>query len=157
MKIDENGGRHPTIVPDVGIFGFYDGYRFLSNYHLCKIELDGRIYNSSEAAYMAMKCYNYDDRGLFIGDITPNNAKKLGNTVLLRPDWEHYRLIAMMQVLTAKFTQNQDLYDKLLATDGLYLEETNNWKDTFWGVDYNSNEGYNMLGKCLMAVRSAIK
>lgn len=157
MWIDENGARHPTILEGNGIFGFFDEYRWLSNYHLCKIELDGRIYNSSEAAYMACKTADDSDKQLFVGNITPVQAKKLGNQITLRHDWEHYRLIAMMQVLTAKFTQNQDLYDLLVSTGDVYLEESNNWGDVFWGVDYNSQSGHNMLGKCLMAVRSVIK
>ena len=157
MWIDDEGKRNPTIEPNIAIFGFFGQYRWLSNYHLCKIELDGNVYNSSEAAYMSCKCYVEEDARLFVGDITPVQAKKLGQTVLIRSDWEHYRLIAMMKVLTAKFTQNQDLYDLLLSTGDMYLEETNNWKDTFWGVDKNLDEGYNMLGKCLMAVRSSIK
>ena len=157
MWIDDEGARHPTVIPNLAVYGFFEQYRYLSNYHSCLIELDGRVYNSSEAAYMALKCYDEIDMNLFVGDVSPSQAKKWGTKVTLRPDWEHYRLIAMMQVLTAKFTQNQYLYDLLVHTGDMYLEETNNWNDTFWGVDINSNQGYNMLGKCLMAVREVIK
>lgn len=157
MWIDDEGARHPTVIPNLAVYGFFEQYRYLSNYHSCLIELDGRVYNSSEAAYMALKCYDEIDMNLFVGDVSPSQAKKWGTKVTLRPDWEHYRLIAMMQVLTAKFTQNQYLYDLLVHTGDMYLEETNNWNDTFWGVDINLSQGYNMLGKSLMAVREVIR
>lgn len=157
MWIDENNARHYTKIDGVAIYGFYDEYRYLSNFHVCEVKLDGKLYMSSEAAFMAEKTFNEYEKLWFVGDVTPSKAKRLGKEVTLRPDWEYYRVAAMMKVLIAKFTQNQDLYDLLVSTDKYYLEETNNWKDEFWGVDFSSKVGYNMLGKCLMAVRDSIK
>ena len=37
-----------------------------------------------------------------------------------------------------------------------YIEETNNWSDIFWSVDYLSGNGENNLGKILMDIRSKI-
>ena len=45
-----------------GQIGFFDEYRFLSNFHLCPIELDGVVYGSLEAAYQAAKCLYPEDR-----------------------------------------------------------------------------------------------
>jgi predicted NAD-dependent protein-ADP-ribosyltransferase YbiA (DUF1768 family) len=42
-----------------------------------------------------------------------------------------------------------------LATGNDYLEETNTWKDSFWGV-YNGI-GTNWLGKILMEERERIR
>jgi predicted NAD-dependent protein-ADP-ribosyltransferase YbiA (DUF1768 family) len=53
--------------------------------------------------------------------------------------------------------RNSDLKEKLLETGDRYLEETNHWKDTTWGVDYISNEGANHLGVILMDVRSVLQ
>ncbi len=61
----------------------------------------------------------------------------------------------MYRLLRAKFTQNSEIRQKLLDTGSAYLEETNYWHDTFWGV-YNGN-GENHLGKLLMLVRDEIR
>ena len=42
---------------------------------------------------------------------------------------------------------------RLIDTAGLYLEETNDWGDQFWGVD---GTGLNMLGHTLMFVRDFV-
>ncbi len=46
---------------------------------------------------------------------------------------------------------------KLLNTEELLLIEGNTWKDTFWGMDMNSGEGENYLGKILMNVREEFR
>ena len=38
----------------------------------------------------------------------------------------------MEEIVRAKFTQNQDMKQQLLATGNLVLEEGNGWHDTFW-------------------------
>ena len=158
MKIDEDGSRHPTLT-DNGIFGFFDDYRYLSNYHLCRVKIGDITYGSSEAAYMAEKC---PARKTEFHSLSPSEAKKLGQKVPLRSDWEYYRVIAMMKVLYAKFDQNKELGCLLKVTGNKYLEETNNWGDKFWGVsvvhrdNYIALDGQNILGRCLMAVREMI-
>ena len=151
MKII-NGEKISTVTA-TGIYGFFGKYRFLSNFHVCNIDIgDGIIYRSSEAAFMAQKTDNLDDRR-HLASLTPAAAKKFGRTVTLRSDWDHYRIIAMTKALTAKFTQHPELASELLKTMGLYLEETNDWHDQFWGVD---KTGLNMLGHCLMMIRDDI-
>ena len=60
----------------------------------------------------------------------------------------------MYEIVLAKFTQNPDLKEKLLATGDEYLEEGNTWGDTIWGtVD---GVGENRLGKILMRVRDEL-
>ena len=60
----------------------------------------------------------------------------------------------MKTILKLKFIQNPDLGTKLKDTYPLYLEETNNWRDEFWGVC--NGRGQNMLGKLLMEVREEL-
>lgn len=147
-----NGQKVSTITA-TGIYGFFGKYRFLSNFHVCDVDIgDGIIYHSSEAAFMAQKTDDLAARR-HISTLSPPDAKKYGQTVILRPDWDHYRVVAMMKALTAKFTQHPELASELLKTIGLYLEETNDWNDRFWGVD---GTGLNMLGHCLMTVRDDI-
>ena len=60
----------------------------------------------------------------------------------------------MYRILKIKFSR-QPFRNMLLDTGDAYLEETNYWHDTFWGV-YNG-EGRNHLGRLLMVVRDELK
>jgi hypothetical protein len=57
----------------------------------------------------------------------------------------------MRELITLKFA-DKELRKKLLATGESYLEETNTWRDTFWGVC--NGVGENWLGKLLMEERT---
>ena len=48
----------------------------------------------------------------------------------------------------------EPLRSQLLATEDAYLEETNHWGDTYWGVC--KGVGENMLGKILMMARDIV-
>ena len=153
MQINDNGERVSTVT-ESEILGFFGEYRFLSNFEPCNVDIgDGNVYRSSEAAFMAQKTHDVNDKKK-IAAMSPSEAKKYGQTVTLRGDWESYRTVAMMKALIAKFSQNPALAEKLLNTRGKYLEETNNWHDMFWGVE--DDVGLNMLGHCLMLVRDDI-
>ena len=84
----------------------------------------------------------------------PKESKKLGRSIALRPNWDNLRLDVMFLIVYDKFYRNADIRQKLLKTGDKYLEETNHWKDMFYGVDYYSEIGENNLGKILMRVRS---
>lgn len=155
MQTTADNRHHPTVTRD-GIYGFFDQYRFLSNFHVCKVQLDGFEFTSSEHAFMAQKSLDLKDWLHILTLQTPNEAKKYGQTVKLRDDWNEYRVIAMTRALFSKF-QDHDLRARLLQTGNLYLEETNYWGDRYWGVDAKTGEGKNMLGKCLMLVRDSLK
>ena len=144
--------RAVPVVTEESILGFFGEYRSLSNFHLCPVNIQGITFPSSEHAYMAEKTGVQGEKRKFL-ELTASEAKKYGQTITLRPDWEYYRVLAMTKVLLAKFTQNQDLRELLLKTGYKYLEETNWWKDRFWGVC--NGEGLNMLGKTLMVVRGS--
>ena len=60
----------------------------------------------------------------------------------------------MYDVCKAKFTQNPELAEKLLATGEQELVEGNNWNDTFWGMC--RGKGKNMLGNILMKIREEL-
>lgn len=150
MYVTTDGKRLPTITKDA-VKGFFGEYRFLSNFHLCKIEHDGMVFPSSENMYMSFKTLNKQVRAAF-QHITPPQAKSLGRELVLRDDWHAVRYQSMETAIRAKFNQNPDLALLLCETDGLYLEETNNWGDTFWGVC--DGIGMNHLGKILMKIRA---
>lgn len=149
-----NGARYPTVTSE-GIYGFFREYRWLSNFHLCRVHVQNLEYPSSEHAYMAMKTVRTKYRKVLAHNIeSPRDAKAYGQTVPLRPNWEEIRYDKMLMVLRCKFIQNKDLRILLRRTRDLYLEETNDWGDTFWGVA--GGKGENNLGRALMAVREEL-
>ena len=155
----ELGKRHPT-VNTFGIFGFFDEYRFLSNFQDAPLLLQGQYadgirYPTSEHAYMAQKTRDLVERQRIAALPRPSMAKDEGQLIVLRADWETYKQHAMLAAIRAKFRQNPELAQRLLATHLLYLEETNNWGDQYWGVV--DGVGLNMLGKILMQVRMELQ
>ncbi len=73
----------------------------------------------------------------------------------LRSDWEEVKDEIMYKVVTCKFTQNQDLKEKLLAAGDKTLIEGNTWNDRYWGVC--RGKGQNKLGQILMRVREELR
>ena len=135
------------------ILGFKGSYRFLSNFYPCMITIEGYCFPSVENAYQAMKTIPMN--GAMFEDITPGDAKMLGNTVgILRDDWEEVKVGIMEELLQKKFF-DANLRALLLDTGDEELVEANNCGDTFWGVC--NGEGQNKLGQLLMAIREELK
>ena len=63
----------------------------------------------------------------------------------------------MLQIVRAKFAQNPDLAARLLRTGDRKLIEGNTWHDVFWGMDLNTGQGENHLGRILMQVREEMR
>lgn len=156
------------VVNDKLIGGFFEQYRFLSNFHECEVWWDGLIWPSSEHAYMASKCESYyqgfdkcptydEEKYEYICQMSCSEVKKWGRTVKLRDDWEKIKLDMMFQICESKFTTNKDLKQKLLATGDKELIEYNSWGDQFWGYDVDKQKGRNELGKVLMKIRGMLK
>lgn len=139
--------------PDqLGIMQFEGNYDFLSNFYPAKVEFEGLIYDSSEAAFQAQKCENVDERKLFVG-VKAGQSKRIGRHIRLRTDWELVKVEVMEQIVRAKFEQHLDLAERLVATGELELIEGNTWFDMFWGVDVFTGRGENNLGRILMRIR----
>jgi ribA/ribD-fused uncharacterized protein len=146
--------KFKDVVHDAkNIAGFVAEYRWLSNYFSCRVEWDGRVYGSAEAAYHSGK-YSQADRDLFT-TLDPDRARKLSR---VKPydvaAWEARQVPTMREVVWGKFSQNPELAKKLLATGDRYLEETNWWGDKIWGV--YRGEGQNLLGKIIMETRARL-
>lgn len=156
MKIDR-----ATLIEQFGctthdpILFFQGEYRFLSNFWVCDLILDGITYKSSEHAFMCQKTWDEEAQLRIRMQPTAALAKKEGRKIALRADWEEVKVDAMYKAVYAKFSQNPDLKARLLATGNRYLEEGNTWGDVNWGV---CNEvGLNLLGQILMLVRSQLR
>lgn len=132
---------------------FTGEYRWLSNFHLAAVEYEGLVYPSTEHAYQAAKTTDLELRKQFLKG-TPGKAKRLGNKLDLREDWDNVKIQVMYDVCSYKFKNHNSLRDKLLNTRGKYLIEGNTWGDQFWGVC--KGEGRNELGKILMKIRSEL-
>ena len=131
---------------------FQGEYRFLSNFFPSPVEMDGIRYGNAEAAFQAQKVLTEEEKREF-SDLPPNDAKRKGRGVRLRPDWEEVKTEMMEKVVRAKFRQNPELARLLLATGDAELVEGNSWNDRCWGVDLRTGEGENRLGRILMKIR----
>ena len=131
---------------------FSDDYRFLSNFWPC----DVYAWPTVEHAYQASKTQNLNERQLIMQCPTPGQAKRAGQHVTLRPDWNKLRIPIMIGLLRMKFgLVNPLLRELLLMTKDAELIEGNKWGDVYWGV--SNGIGENNLGKLLMVVRKEIQ
>lgn len=131
---------------------FRGDYAFLSNYYECPVVFDGLHFLSSEAAFHAQKDKSRECEFVFL---SPDDSKHLGRRVNIRPDWDDVKDEIMYKIVKAKFEQNKDLAEKLIATGNEELQEGNWWGDKYWGV--YQGEGRNQLGKTLMRVREELR
>ena len=146
--------RSYVVHDDRYIKGFVGEYRWLSNMHECWILWHGLAFSSVEAAYQASKSHNIEVAKKF-QDYSGPESKKQSKLISVRKDWPELKLNVMSQLVFQKFLQHADLRGKLLATGDRYIEETNYWKDQYWGVC--NGAGQNNLGKILMCTREYFK
>ena len=153
------------------ISSFRDEYYFLSNFYEAPVTYNGLTYRNNEAAFQAQKTMDEKERILFT-EMSAAQARSTGRRITLRKDWEDVKIGIMCDIVEAKFRQNPDLAEKLLATGDMYLEEGNTWGDRTWGsqhpVDVGSEPtgvkrrrvngvGANNLGRILMETRTLMK
>jgi ribA/ribD-fused uncharacterized protein len=134
---------------------FNGEHAFLSNFHPSVIVVDLHAFPTVEHAYQAFKTLDPAQFTAIRDAHTPGQAKRLGQKVTKRPDWEHVKLRIMMAMLALKFAPGTGLAAQLLATGDAVLVEGNTWGDRFWGVC--RGEGENHLGRLLMIRRVALK
>ena len=143
---------------------------FLSNWYLSDFSADGIRFSSMEQYMMYKKavCFNDTetaDRILKTEDVS--EIKALGRKVSGYVDniWSGIRQVTVYQGLLEKFSQNDELKDKLLKTGNSVLAECA-VKDTIWGIGLSMRDpdrfeitkwkGKNLLGYTLMMVRERI-
>lgn len=140
------------IIP--GVYGFRGNHSFLSNFEPAPVVFEGYEYPTVEHAYQAAKFPIGHARTAIAGMLTPGQAKRAGRKLgPIRDDWEDIKVDVMERLLRQKF-QIPELREQLLAPEGFYLEETNTWGDTFWGVC--NGKGKNILGLLLMKIREEL-
>jgi ribA/ribD-fused uncharacterized protein len=145
------------------ITSFRGEHRFLSNFYLAPVEYDGQTWRTAEHAYQGMKADDWEERSQVRLLVTPGEAKRFGQVIPLRPGWDGMKKRVMLEIVTAKFTQNADLAEKLVSTGGAQLFEGNTWHDNYWGVCMCMKcsleckaPASNYLGRILEAVRMVV-
>lgn len=143
------------------IDSFSGEYDFLSNFYYATIhDDDGLAYITNEHYYQAQKTLQPTERTLVRVAGTPGRAKRVGREVTLRLYWDTIKINVMRRALTLKFTQHDDLREKLLATGDAWLVEKNNWGDDFWGIvtdEEGVSQGLNWLGILLTVLREQLR
>jgi ribA/ribD-fused uncharacterized protein len=136
---------------------FQGEHRWLSNHVLARIVYDGHEFPTVEHAYVYSKTLVKEEQDFFLSEMTemsPGQAKRIGKSLTLRPDWDLVRLDIMRDMTTQKY--NIPYYrTKLLETGDAEIVEGNTWGDTFWGKC--NGVGENNLGKIIMSVREYIR
>jgi hypothetical protein len=142
------------MTPDM-IDDFRGPYRWLSNYHEAVVTFEDDDYPSTEHAFQAAKSLDPTWRRLVREAPRPRDAKRLGRTIPLRPDWEAVKDDVMYRVNRDKYTRHADLRARLLDTGRAQLIEGNTWGDRVWGVC--DGVGENRLGRILMLIRTELQ
>jgi ribA/ribD-fused uncharacterized protein len=143
------------------IDSFSGAYRFLSNFWPAPTPHRGRLFPTSEHAFAAAKTNDAHAVVAIMATPNPAEAKEIGRTASLVGDWDRLKFGVMEEIVTAKFTHNPELAQRLIATSESLLVEGNTWHDQIWGscvcADHCSKPGANALGVILMAVRMRLQ
>ena len=148
---------------------FFTKYSQFSNHHPCMFEVNGDTYTSAEQWLMSQKAQLFNDKrthAKIMASSDPVYIKALGKEIadFEQEQWEKEAPDVILAGLKAKFIQNEDLANTLLATGEKHIIEAST--DPFWGVGLNlwSGDlfnpekwtGKNTLGTALMSVRKTL-
>lgn len=143
---------------------------YLSNWYPSTFMVNGMFFTSMEQFMMYRKAICFEDEAAAHQILTTNDAaeiKALGRGVLNYDErfWNGVRQIVVYEGLLAKFLQNDNLKEKLKATDNALLAECA-VKDRIWGIGLSMKDpdrfnktkwnGQNLLGYTLMMVRDRL-
>ena len=144
---------------------------YLSNWYLSPFQVDGIDFSSMEQFMMYRKAVVFQDTDIAAQILATEDVvhiKSLGRRVSGYDDhyWNGIRQIVVYEGLFAKFSQNEELRQLLLATKDAILVECA-VKDRIWGIglsmdnpdrfDKSKWSGKNLLGYALMMVRDRLQ
>lgn len=148
--------NNPALVVPI-IDRFRGEHFFLSNFYPAHTPHRGLVFPTSEHAYVAAKTSDDNAVQAILAAGDPAEAKRISQEAPRVVNWPTQRFTVMDEVITAKFTLNPELAERLLATAGAVLVEGNTWHDQAWGScscdEHHAQPGDNALGVLLMAVR----
>ena len=131
------------------------GQDVYSNMALLDIEIDGKVWPSTEHYFQAMKFDDDDYREKIRLEPNPYRAAVMGGTrkYSIRKDWDDLRVDVMRQALAAKVSQHPRVQEILAGSKGKIIDYTAS--GSFWGIGDDGN-GTNMVGVLLMELRDAL-
>jgi ribA/ribD-fused uncharacterized protein len=152
---------------------FWQGY--LSQWYPSKFTIDGVEYNTAEQYMMAEKARfflgshpeNADILKAIMTSNSPREQKALGGKVrgFVDSEWVKVARDVVYRGNLAKFQQNPDLKEKLLATGSKTIVEASPI-DQRWGIGLSADDprarepsqwrGHNWLGEAIMQVRQTL-
>lgn len=159
---------------NIYFFGEKNENGFMSNFY--KRSFIGKIQNDETFEFFSVEQYMMYHKALLMKDFeickkilnakTCFECKKLGRKVKPWNEelWKENRLLIVYDGVFFKFSQNEDLKNKLLNTGNKTLVEASRW-DKIWGIGISKKDalagkkwkGMNLLGKTLMNVRNNLK
>lgn len=143
---------------------------YLSNWYWSRFCIDGIEFFSMEQYMMYKKAICFHDDMIAAKILKTNEVayiKKLGRLVSGYDDnyWSGIRQIVVYEGLIEKFSQNDELKEKLISTDRKILAECA-VRDRIWGIglsmkdpdrlDLKKWKGQNLLGYTLMMIRDKL-
>jgi len=146
-------------------------YGFLSNWFYSPFNINDTHYTSAEQYIMQQKCLlfgDYESAKAILATENPENQQSIGRQAkgYISSVWSGLRQLIAVRGLLAKFSQNEDLREKLLETRNAYLVECAR-TDTVWACGKSLTDpdrryankwtGQNILGFSLMEVRNILQ
>ena len=157
----------------MNVIGFWkakDEYGEFCNWYGAKFVYEGIEFKNTEQAFMYLKAKLFNDTKIMeqiLKNSNPRICKNLGRAVKPFDSnvFDNHKYQFMVEVLYAKFSQNEHLKEKLINTGDALLVEASPL-DKIWGIgmsiehpDFNDPtkwKGTNLLGKALMEVRAQL-
>ena len=132
-------------------------YGWLSNFHVQGfVDTFGRHWESVEHFYQAGKAVHWEDHERIREATSPLMARRIGQSIKIRKDWDTAKLPRMYMGLLLKFNPATPLTKKLIDTGSRELIHLTPWGkegDPYWGIGRH-NDGQNRLGKMIAAIRT---
>lgn len=144
---------------DTHVFFYEQDFYVLSNFSAFQVQVDGRLFMTSEHAYHYEKFRDVNQliANQILHASSAHNAFKIAekNKEHRRADWDEVKESVMKRILFAKVYQHEYVKRKLLDTGDRILVE-DSWRDNVWGWGADK-KGKNLLGKIWMEIRTQLR
>lgn len=132
--------------------------RPFTNWSAHRLSVWGQHFATVEHAYQYKK-FEQSDRvwaRRIKGSKSPYEAKRLAHLKSIdSKTWDVVRETIMLELITTKLDQHEDVRFALLKTGTQIIAETGNGQNAFWGIGVDGT-GQNVLGKIWMHLRQGL-